>query len=153
MPGPARVLGFILLATSLVPMLVMKSRATAPSPRQARPHRLPRCDAPYLLLNLGLSFGFMGLYVVFYYIQLLAMARTTVTSTLADYLLVIINGSSLAFVGFGVLVSKPIAGAILGKDQDLVGLIVWCGVLFVALRVSMAASRIVKVGAGLTRIT
>ncbi|KAK7741826.1 hypothetical protein SLS53_004891 [Cytospora paraplurivora] len=232
-PWTVRVLGFILLATSLVPMLVMRSRAP-PRPMQGLVDRTAFRDAPYLLLNLGLFFGFMGLYVVFYYIQLLALARTTVSSTLADYLLVIINGSSLfgrlipgyyadrigsinvqtsvalmsailtfcllairdtpglivfsvlygfaagAFmglpaagvvslsadkskigtrlgmtlllVGIGVLVSSPIAGAILGEDQNWVGLIVWCGVLLVASSVSMAASRIVKVGPGLTRV-
>ncbi|KUI63432.1 Riboflavin transporter MCH5 [Cytospora mali] len=228
-----RVLGFILLATSLVPVLVMKSRAP-PRPTRGLIDWAAFRDMPYLLLNLGVFFGFMGLYIVFYYIQLLALARTTVSSTLADYLLVIINGSSLAgrlipgyyadrigsinvqtsvalmgailtfcllaiqdaaglvvfsvlygfaagafmglpaasvvslsvdkskigtrlgmtlaFVGFGVLVSNPIAGAILGQDQDWVGLVMWCGMLLVASSVSLAASRIVKVGPGLTRI-
>lgn len=211
----------------------MKSRAP-PRPTRGLVDRTSFRDAPYLLLNLGLFFGFMGLYVIFYYIQLLALARTTVSSTLANYLLVIINGSSLvgrlvpgyyadkigsinvqtsvalmstiltlcllairntpglvvfsvlygfaagafmglpaagvvslsadkskigtrlgmtlAFVGFGVLVSNPIAGAILGQDQNWVGLIVWCGVLLFASSVSMAASRIIKVGPGLTKI-
>ncbi|ROW07068.1 hypothetical protein VPNG_06651 [Cytospora leucostoma] len=233
-PWAVRVLGFILLATSLVPMLVMRSRAP-PRPMQGLVDRTAFRDAPYLLLNLGLFFGFMGLYVIFYYIQLLALARTSVSSTLADYLLVIINGSSLfgrlipgyyadrigsinvqttvalmsailtfcllairdtpglivfsvlygfaagAFmglpaagvvslsadkskigtrlgmtlllVGIGVLVSSPIAGAILGEEQNWVGLIVWCGVLLVASSVSMAASRIVKVGPVLTRVS
>lgn len=41
-------------------------------------------------------------------------------------------GMTLAFVGFGVLVSNPIAGAILGTDQNWIGLIIWCGVLLIA---------------------
>lgn len=208
-------------------MLVMKSRAP-PRPTQGLVDRTAFRDAPYLLLNLGLFFGFMGLYVIFYYIQLLALARTTVSSTLADYLLVIIDGSSLfgrlipgyyadrigsinvqtavalmsailtlcllairdapglivfsvlygfaagAFMGLPaagvvslsadkskigtrlgmtlVLVSNPIAGAILGGNQNWVGFIVWCSVLLVASSVSMAASRVMKVGPGVMRV-
>ena len=229
----ARVLGFILLATSIVPTVLMKSRAP-PRPPRGLFDRAALRDVPYMLLNLGFLFGFMGMYIVLYYIQLFALARTTISSILADYLLVIINGSSilgrlvpgyyadrvgainvlttvvlastiltfcllairntagvvvfsalyglaigafmglptagivslsadkskigtrlgmtLTFVGFGVLVSDPIAGAILGRDQNWVGLIVWCGVLLVASSVSMVASRIVKVGPGLTRV-
>jgi hypothetical protein len=57
-------------------------------------------------------------------------------------------GTTLAFVGFAVLVNNPTAGAILGADQNLVGLIVSCGVLFVASTISMATSRILKVEIG-----
>lgn len=60
-------------------------------------------------------------------------------------------GSGLVVVGM-FLVSNPIAGAILGRDQDWVGLVVWCGVLLFASFVSMSACRIVKVGPGLTRL-
>ncbi|KAL2377573.1 hypothetical protein RJZ90_006622 [Blastomyces dermatitidis] len=53
-------------------------------------------------------------------------------------------GMSLAVVGCGVLVSNPIAGAILGGRGGWVGLIVWCGALLMASFISMAASRIWK---------
>ncbi|KJZ79181.1 hypothetical protein HIM_01332 [Hirsutella minnesotensis 3608] len=228
-----RVLGFILLATSAVPALVMKSRAP---PRRAR--SLVDADAfrdmPYLLLNTGLLFGFMGLYIAFYYIELFALDQTDVSDGLANYLLVIINvsslpgrlipgyyadkigsinmqasvalmsavltfcllairttpalvvfsvlygffagafmglpaagvvslsadksnigtrlGMTLATVGFGVLVSNPIAGAILGPGKNWTGLISWCGALLLASTVSMAASRIAKVGPGLLKV-
>lgn len=209
---------------------VMKSRTPSRAPRSLIDRSAFR-DVPYILLNLGLFFGFMGLYVVFNYIQLFALGETSVASSLADYLLVIINASSLpgrlipsyyadkvgsvnmqtavalastvltfsllavrtapaiiavsvlfgfaagafmglpaagvvnlsadktkigtrlgmtlAFVGVGVLVSNPIAGAILGGGENWVGLIVWAGVLLTASTVSMAASRITKVGLGL----
>jgi predicted MFS family arabinose efflux permease len=189
---------------------------------------------PYILLNLGLFFGFMGLYVVFNYIQLFALSRTDISSSQADYLLVLINASSLpgrlipsyyadkigsinvqtavalasavlglallavrtgpsimaisalfgfaagafmglpaagvvslsadrseigtrlgmtlAFVGIGVLIGNPIAGAILDTEGNWVGLLVWAGALLAASSVSMAASRVVKVGFGLTRV-
>ncbi|KAI1486917.1 MFS general substrate transporter [Biscogniauxia mediterranea] len=224
-----RVLGFILLATSIIPLLVMKSRVVPTTTRGIIDRKAFR-DMPYLLLNLGLFFGFMGLYIVFYYIQLYALDRTNVSPSLAEYMLVIINASSLpgrlipgyyadkigsinmqiimalistiltfclmairtepalvafcvlygfaagafmglpaagvvslsldkskigtrlgmtlGFVGFGVLISNPIAGAILGKGNNWTGLIVWCGALLAASSISMAASRVVKVGPG-----
>lgn len=222
-----------MLATALVPMLVMKARAP-PRPTKGLVDRTAFRDAPYLLLKLGLFFGFMGLYVIFYYIQLLALALTTVSSTLADYLLVIINGSSLfgrlipgyyadrigsinvqtavalmsAILTLCLLAIRDAPGLIVfkrtlrlrgwrfhgapcrgccqplgrqeqdwdtarhdaglrrhrrarqqshrrrypGGKSELSGLIVWCGVLLVASSVSMAASRVMKVGPGLMRV-
>lgn len=230
-----RVIAFVILGTSLIPVMAMKSRS---KPQPIRNHSLldreAFRDAPYLLLNLGLFFGFMGLYIIFYYIELFALEKTDSTTTLSKYLLVIINGSSLsgrlipgyyadkigsvnvqasvallsailtfcllviktapslivfsvfygfsagafmglpaasivtlsadkskigtrigmtlAFVGFGVLVSNPIAGAILGTDQNWVGLIVWCGALLIASASSMIAARILKVGPRLSSV-
>ncbi|GAB1312624.1 hypothetical protein MFIFM68171_02834 [Madurella fahalii] len=228
-----RVLAFFLLVTSVVAATAMKSRTPSRVPRSLVDRSAFR-DVPYILLNLGLFFGFMGLYVVFNYIQLFALGETSVSSSQADYLLVTINASSLpgrlipsyyadkvgsinvqtavalasavltfcllavrtapaiivvsvlfgfaagafmglpaaavvnlsadkskigtrlgmtlAFVGVGVLIGNPIAGAILGTRENWVGLIVWAGVLLVASTVSMAASRIAKVGVGLTRV-
>ncbi|KAI0015520.1 major facilitator superfamily domain-containing protein [Xylariomycetidae sp. FL0641] len=222
-----RVLAFILLLTSLIPILGMRSRAT-PRTKHSLVDRAAFKDTPYLLFNLGLFFGFMGLYIVLYYVQLFALDQTNVSPGLADYLLVILNASSLAgrlipgyyadrigsinmqmlmaavsavltfsmlaiqteravvafvvlygfaagafmglpaagvvklstdkskigvrlgmtlsFVGFGVLVSNPIAGAILGGSRDWTGLISWCGALLIASCASMAASRTAKIG-------
>lgn len=191
-------------------------------------------DTPYLFFTFGLFFGMMGFYVVFYYVELLALARTDISPDLAGYLLVIINaaslpgrlipgyyadkvgsvnvqasvtfaaavltfcllairaaaalvvfsvlygfmagafmglpaagivslssdkskigtrlGMTLAFVGLGVLVSNPIAGAILGTDENWVGLIVWCGVLLAASLTCLVVSRVLKVGPGLAKV-
>jgi len=49
---------------------------------------------PYLLFCFGTFFGFMGIYVTFFYIQLFALERTDVNANLASYLLSIINASS-----------------------------------------------------------
>ncbi|KAI9172531.1 MFS-type transporter dbaD [Paramyrothecium foliicola] len=89
-----RVLGFLFLGTSLISAGLMKTRS---NPRSTR-HLIDRSafrDAPYLLLNVGLLFGFMGLYNGFNYIELLALDRTDISSNLASYVLVIINLSSL----------------------------------------------------------
>lgn len=230
-----RVIAFIVLATSILPLGVMKSKS---APTRLTHHtlfdRTVFRDTPYLLLNLGLIFGFMGFYIIFYYIQLYAHEESRgVSPTLESYLLVIINASSLlgrtvpgyyadrigsinvqtlvaligavltfcliaikstaslvvfcvlygvsagafmglpaagvvnlsadkskigarlgitlAVVGCGVLVSNPIAGAILNGRGGWVGLICWCGALLVASFVSMAASRVCKIGFGFAR--
>ena len=191
-------------------------------------------DVPYIVFNFGLLFGFMGLYIIFYYVQLYALLEGGVASALAPYTLVVVNASScfgrvipgfyadkvgsinvqtivafisasltfcliairnmpglivysvlyglfagafmglpgagvarlssdrskigirlgmtLAFVGFGVLVSNPIAGAILGAERNWVGLILWCGSLLATAGASMVASRITKVGTRLATI-
>jgi predicted MFS family arabinose efflux permease len=66
-------------------------------------------DLPYMLLNLGLVFGFMGLYIVITYFQLFALARTSVSPGLADSLLIIINAGSL------------VGRVILGYFADVIG--------------------------------
>jgi MFS family permease len=228
-----RVIAFIILGTSIIPLLVLKSRTVASPWRTIIDVTVFR-DIPYILLNTGLLFGFMGLWIIFYYIQLYALQRSSVSTELASYLLVMINaaslpgrlltgfyadkvgsinfqtvvaassailtfcliairsaaglivysllygfsagafmglpaagvvrlsedhskigiriGMTLGFVGFGVLVSNPIAGAILAVDGSWTGLIVWCGALLTASTLSMAASRIVKVGYGLRKV-
>lgn len=56
-------------------------------------------EAPYVLFGCGLILGYMGIYVVFVYVQLYAVARGEVSPYLAFYLLAIINaGSSLGRV-------------------------------------------------------
>jgi MFS family permease len=224
-----RILGFLLLATSIPPVVLMRTKLPPKSSWSIIDQKALQ-DIPYLLLNLGLFFGFMGLYIVFYYIELFAIARTDISHDLAGYLLIILNlsslpgrvipgyyadkigsinvqtamvflnailafclvtirttsallvvcvlfgfsagafmglpaagivsltadktrigtriGMTLAFVGFGVLVSNPIAGAILGDGGKWTGLICWCGALCLASTLSMLASRVTKVGYG-----
>ncbi|KAK9425350.1 putative Major facilitator superfamily (MFS) profile domain-containing protein [Seiridium unicorne] len=213
-----RVLAFILLATSAIPVLLMKSKAL-PKPTRSLVDHTAIKDAPYMVFSLGMFFGIMGFYIVLYYIELLALARTNTSPSLAAYLLVIINaaslpgrlipgyyadrvgsihvqiavaiasvvltlsllvvhssagliifsvlygfmngafmglpaagvislssdkskigtrlGMTLTLLGFGMLVSNPIAGVILGKDGNWVGLIVWCGSLLAASSISL----------------
>ncbi|EGC46651.1 monocarboxylate permease-like protein [Histoplasma capsulatum var. duboisii H88] len=232
-PWATRVLGFIVLATQLVPLALMKSKAS-PTTKYSLVDRTAFRDVPFILLITGLIFGFMGFYIIFYYVQLYAYQESSTPARLQSYLLVIINASSLpgrlipgyyadkmgsinvqtivaftgalltffllaitnppglvvycviygfsagafmglpaagvvnlsadkgkigarlgmtlAAVGCGVLVSNPIAGAILGGSGGWVGLIVWCGALLTASCISMAASRIRKIGFGFKKV-
>ncbi|KAI6084894.1 major facilitator superfamily domain-containing protein [Hypoxylon rubiginosum] len=89
-----RVLAFILLATSAIPVFLMKANAP-PRPARSLVDRSAFRDVPFLMFSLGLFFGLMGFYIVLNYIELLALSRTDITPNLAGYLLVIINAASL----------------------------------------------------------
>lgn len=86
-------IAFVVLGTSLF-IIPMKSK-TKPTASRSVIDWAAFTDLPYMLLNLGLVFGFMGLYVVTTYFQLYALARTNVTTNVSDNLLIIINAGSL----------------------------------------------------------
>ena len=86
------------MLTLILPLLVIR-----PLNYSAKRHALIDLsalrDLPYVLFGCGLLLGYMGIYVVFVYIQLYAVATAGVPSELAFYLLAIINaGSSLGRV-------------------------------------------------------
>ncbi|KAI0197626.1 major facilitator superfamily domain-containing protein [Astrocystis sublimbata] len=88
-----RAIAFVVLGTSLF-IIPMKSN-TKPTVSRSVIDWTAFTDLPYMLLNLGLVFGFMGLYVVTTYFQLYALARTNITTNVSDNLLIIINAGSL----------------------------------------------------------
>ena len=221
-------MGFIMLATMMFSMALMRLRIPATGKKRALVNLKYLNDIPYLLSCIGFLVGFLGLYVLYYYIQLYAIDVAGTDPNLAFYLLAILNagsffgrllpnyaaghfgpmntqilfgimtgilsfcllaikntpgvvafsalygfisgpfvslpipviagvspdksvlgtrlGMSFAFIGFGVLLGEPVAGAILGSKQNWVGVIVWCGVTLLASGVIIAAGRIVKTG-------
>lgn len=94
-------------------------------------------DVPYMLLNLGLTFGFMGLYVFMTYIELFALSRTNISADLAGKLLIIINAGSL------------VGRVILGYLADKTGPINMQTILAVVATISTFASLAVHTPAGL----
>ena len=117
-----RVLAFIFFATSVVPLIVMRYPhsfvatsivpASEQRPEAAEPENkrsfdsakavshvlidpLALRDWPYVLLTTGLLAGYMGIYIVLYYIDLFGLPRATASATLSSYLLVILNAASM----------------------------------------------------------
>ena len=82
-----------MLGTSVVSLAVMKQRFQAPTRRALLDFGAFR-DTPYLLFSLGLVFGFMAIYVVFFYVQLYAIQVCGTNTNLAFYMLAIINAGS-----------------------------------------------------------
>ncbi|MCJ1461194.1 hypothetical protein MMC28_011576 [Mycoblastus sanguinarius] len=93
-----RVIAFILMLTLILPLVVIRPRNYSAKRRSLLDLSALR-DVPYVLFGCGILLGYMGIYVVFVYVQLYAVATAGVPSELAFYILAIINaGSSLGRV-------------------------------------------------------
>ena len=89
-----RVIAFIMLATLMLSLVGMKQRVAPASKRRLfDPAALK--EMPYLFFSLGSLFGFMGLYVPFFYIQLYAVEKGIMSESLALYLLSVLNAGSV----------------------------------------------------------
>ncbi len=88
-----RAIAFIMLGTSAVFLLSMRQRFPPSTRREILDVRALR-DLPFLMYSLGLFFGFMGIYIAFFYVQLYATTQCNTNISLAFYLLPIINATS-----------------------------------------------------------
>ncbi|KAF7929185.1 uncharacterized protein EAE98_005104 [Botrytis deweyae] len=88
-----RIIAFVMLALFIVPLAVMKQRIQ-PATRRKLYNANSFRDKPFLVFCLGTFFGFMGIYVPFYYVQLYALEICHMNENFSFYLLAIINGSS-----------------------------------------------------------
>ncbi|KKY21199.1 putative major facilitator superfamily protein [Diplodia seriata] len=126
-PWTARIIGFIALATQLVPNLCMKMRVLPASRRKMLD--LPAFkEPPYLLFILGAMVVFMGLYTPFFYVQLFALDRSITSSNLAFYMLSIMNASS----AFGRIFPNMLADRI-GRFNTIAPCALLSGVLILCL--------------------
>lgn len=89
----SRVLGFIILATMMIPNICMRVRVLPPNSRSLFDLRAFAIPA-YSLQVLGFFFGFMGLYMPFFYAQLYALQHHITNENLAFYLLAVMNSTS-----------------------------------------------------------
>ncbi|KFY82780.1 hypothetical protein V498_08457 [Pseudogymnoascus sp. VKM F-4517 (FW-2822)] len=89
-----RTIGFIMLPTLIFPLLVIRPLQYPKTPRVLFNFKSYK-DAAFILFGCGVFFGYMGIYVVFFYIELYAMSRAHMSPDLAFYLLALINGGSI----------------------------------------------------------
>ncbi|PNS18664.1 hypothetical protein CAC42_5203 [Sphaceloma murrayae] len=89
-----RVLGFIALATLVVPCVVMKLRI---KPARVRSLLDPTAftDWPYVVFVIGTFVGYCGLYVMFFYISFYGEAYRITSTELSFYLVPILNAASI----------------------------------------------------------
>lgn len=100
-----RAIAFMMLATSFITVVGVRQR-TQPTPkRSALFHIASFRDAPYVYFSLGVFFGFMGIYVLFFYVELYGLQVCHMDSNLAAYLLAIVNAGSI----FGRLIPNYMA--------------------------------------------
>ena len=89
-----RAIAFIQLAALIVPIIWMKPRIPPTTFRRLLDWKLLN-DKSFLLLMIGMLFGYTGIYVSFFYIQIYALAECNTSANLASYLLAITNAGSL----------------------------------------------------------
>lgn len=76
-----RVLAFIMLGTLAVSLAVMRTRVL-PGKRRALVDVRAFREAPFVFFTLGMLFGFMGLYIPFFYVQSYAVGEKVCLVTL-----------------------------------------------------------------------
>jgi MFS family permease len=94
-PWATRVVAFILLALSVIPLATMRVR-TPPSGRQrSLVDKAAFRDVPYLLCCLGVAIAFLTLYVAYFYIQLFAIRFDMSSLSFSNYLVTIMSAGSI----------------------------------------------------------
>ncbi|KAH0026471.1 MFS general substrate transporter, partial [Aureobasidium melanogenum] len=89
-----RVLGFLALATLLVPIFVMKQRVKPPKARALIDTTVFK-DVPFMLFTLGAMIGFIGLYTVLFYISYFGEAKGYTDASMSFYIVPILNAASV----------------------------------------------------------
>jgi MFS family permease len=103
-PWAVRTIGFISLATLIVPNIVMKVRILPPA-RRALVDVSAFKELPFMMFCLACFFAFFGLYQVFFFVQEYAIQENITSENIAFYLLSFLNAASI----FGRIVPNIIA--------------------------------------------
>ncbi|KAL7940418.1 major facilitator superfamily domain-containing protein [Trichoderma barbatum] len=89
-----RAMAFIMLATLMIPITVMRAKSFPSMPRPWVDPKVLR-NIPFVLFTVAEFFGFMGMYIPFYYISSYGAGKNIVDLNVAFYLLAIMNASSV----------------------------------------------------------
>ncbi|CEJ93682.1 Putative Monocarboxylate permease homologue, mch4 [[Torrubiella] hemipterigena] len=106
-PWAVRSLGFIALATFILPVAVMKMRIRAPKPR-AMVDWSAFVDVPFMVFTLGMLIVFIGNAVLIFYISFYPQNRGFTDTSLSFYMAAIFNAASI----FGRIVPNAISDCI-----------------------------------------
>ncbi|RDW64960.1 hypothetical protein BP6252_10611 [Coleophoma cylindrospora] len=107
-PWAVRAIAFMVLATMIMAASMMRLRIAKNTSKRSLIDLKHLGDLPYLLVCTGYFIGFSGLYVFYYYINLYAVDVAGTNSSLAFYLLAMLNSGSF----FGRLLPNYVAGAV-----------------------------------------
>lgn len=89
-----RVIGFVALATLLIPLTISRMRVQPPAIRKIVDTSV-FTDGPFLLCILGCLLGYTGSYVGFFYTSFYGQDKGWMSTRLALYLLPILNSASI----------------------------------------------------------
>jgi MFS family permease len=126
-PWATRTIGFIALATLLLPNFCMKMRVL-PASRRKLIDTTAFKSLPFMLFCLGSILAFAGLFMPFFFMQTFAIVKDITTEDLAFYLLSVLNAASV----FGRIIPNFIADKI-GPMNVIVPCAIISGVLIFCL--------------------
>lgn len=89
-----RIIGFIALATLIVPNVVMKMRFQPPKARKLVDFSA-FTDGKFFLFTIGAMIGFIGLYVMLFYLSYYAGERHITNEAMSFYIIPILNAASV----------------------------------------------------------
>jgi MFS family permease len=112
-----------MLGTLSIPIAVMRAKSF-PATRRPFFDTKILSEAPYVLFTIGGFFGFMGLYIPFYYISTYSIDHNIMSSNLGFYLLTILNASSF----FGRIVPNIFSDKI-GPLNVMMPFSIFCGII------------------------
>ena len=121
-----RVVGFIALATLLIPLAIMKMRFKAPKAR-ALIDWSAFTDIPYMVFTIASLIGFMGLYTILFYLSYYSVDQHITDTNMAFYLVPIFNAASC----FGRTVPNAISDKtgslnLIAPGAAIVGVLILC---------------------------
>lgn len=121
-----RVIGFIALGTLILPIAVMKMRVKPPKAR-ALIDFSAFTDLPFMVFTISTMIGFMGLYVLLFYLSYFAEEQGITDTNLAFYLVPIFNAASC----FGRTLPNALSDKtgpfnLVGPGAAIVGILVLC---------------------------
>lgn len=135
-----RVLAFIMLGTLAISLSVMKMRVQPAHKRKLWEVSAMK-EKPFTFFTLGMFFGFMGLYIPFFYVQSYAISEKIMSENTAFYMLSVMNAASIFgriipnFIAdktgpLNIIIPGTIATSILGFGwvgiHETAGLVVFC---------------------------
>ena len=88
-----RVVAFVMLAASVIPLACMRQRYLPVTSKKSLFTAI--FHWPYVSFCFAIFFGYMGTYVVLFYIQLYATQHPDISRDVGDYVVTIVNTSSL----------------------------------------------------------
>jgi MFS family permease len=120
-----RVLGFLALATLLVPIFFMRQRVKPPRARALIDTTVFK-DIPFMLFVVGAMIGFIGLYTVLFYLSFFGDSQGYTDTSMSFYIIPILNAASV----FGRTLPNALSDKIGPFNVILPGAIICCILIF-----------------------
>ncbi|TDZ45991.1 Aspyridones efflux protein apdF [Colletotrichum trifolii] len=90
-----RIMGFILLGLSVIPSVWMHTRLPPSGHKRSLIDKTALREPAFMLVMLGSFFGFLSMYIAFFYIQLFAVSHDIGTASFSSYFVTLLSAGSV----------------------------------------------------------